>query len=575
MRESGTMRPARETIVVRRPDDAAAADLSAALGVSTVVARILTARGLHTFDECKRFFRPDSSQFHDPFLFGDMEKACDRIFSAIRDRETIIVYGDYDVDGVTATAMLIRILRQFGAVCDYYLPNRLTEGYGLSAEGIRAIGARGAKLVITVDCGITACDEVALAASCGIDVIVTDHHEPKDAVPGAYAVLNPKLSSCEYPDKSLAGVGVALKLCQGLVRRMGGDADQWSAFLDLAALGTAADIVPLQGENRVIVSLGFGMLAHTRNPGLSALLSVQDCGGKDLSTGDVVFRIAPCINATGRLGDSRRGVELLLTDNKPMAMLIAQELRQANVERRALDSKIQEEAFAWVDEHCDPDRDFAIVAGSETWHCGVVGIVASKIVEKYHRPAILFAIGDNGMARGSGRSIPGFHLHEALTGCSTLLEGFGGHAAAAGMTLKRENLDKFRHSFNDAARAKISTEDLVPRITADTEVKMSDLTPKLYSILKQMEPFGPGNMRPVLVCRDLRNKCSPKIVGKNHLKLSVHDGNGAAMDAVAFNFGDRLEELITAQTFTLAFSLDENEWNGRTTLQLKIRGVET
>jgi single-stranded-DNA-specific exonuclease len=576
MRERGTMRPARETITVRDAgaDVPAAADLAEKLGVSAVVAKILVARGLTTFDECKRFFRPDSSQFHDPFLFHDMEKACDRVFTAIRDRETIIIYGDYDVDGVTATALLIRLLRQFGAQCDYYLPNRLTEGYGLSAEGVRTIAAQGAKLIITVDCGITACDEVALAGSLGIDVIVTDHHEPKDAVPNAYAILDPKLASCGYPDASLAGVGVALKLGQGLVRRMGGDEDQWISFLALAALGTAADIVPLRGENRVIVALGFGMLAHTRNPGLFALLSAQDCAGSSLSTGDVVFRIAPCINASGRLGDSRRGVELLLTDNTSTAALIAQELKQANIERRAIDAKIQEEAFAWVEENCDPADDYAIVAGSTAWHCGVVGIVASKLVEKYHRPAILFAIGENGVARGSGRSISGFHLHEALASCSGLLESFGGHAAAAGMTLKHDNLDKFRLQINEVARERLSPEDLLPRITADAEVKMSDLTPKLYSILKQMEPFGPGNMRPVLVCRYVKNKYSPKIVGKNHLKLSVHDG-GAAMDAVAFNFGDRLDELVAAREFTLAFTLDENEWNGRTTLQLKIRGVET
>jgi single-stranded-DNA-specific exonuclease len=571
----GTMRPARETIVVKDLDETAAANLTAALGVSPVVARILTARGYSTFEECKRFFRPDATQFHDPFLFRDMEKACDRIFSAIRDRETIIIYGDYDVDGVTATAMLIRLLRQFGAVCDYYLPNRLTEGYGLSAEGVRSIAAKGAKLIVTVDCGITACSEVILAGSLGLDVIVTDHHEPKETIPEAYAILNPKLPSCGYPDNALAGVGVALKLCQGLVRRMGGEDDQWTAFLDLAALGTAADIVPLRGENRVIVSLGFGMLPHTRNPGLYALLSAQDCAGKDLSTGDVVFRIAPCINATGRLGDSRRGVELLLTDNNSVAALIAGELKRANLERRAIDAKIQEEAFAWVEEHCDPVNDYAIIAGSASWHCGVVGIVASKIVEKYHRPAILFAIGENGIARGSGRSISGFHLHEALTGCSSLLEGFGGHAAAAGMTIRQDNLEKFKVCFNEIAKERLSADDLVPKITADVEVRMADLTPKLYSILKQVEPFGPGNTRPVMVCREVRNKYSPKIVGKNHLKLSVHDNGGAVMDAVAFNFGDRLDEVATAQGFTLAFSLDENEWNGRKSLQLKIRGVGT
>jgi len=571
----GTMRQAKESIVVRDISEAAAQDLAIALGVSQVVARILVARGLYTFDECKRFFRPDVSQFPDPYLFADMHKACERVFCAIRDKETIFVYGDYDVDGVTSTALVIRLLRHFGAQCDYYLPNRLTEGYGLSGEGITAIAQKGAAVIITVDCGITACEEIAMANTQGIDVIVTDHHEPKDPLPAAYAILNPKVKGSGYPDTSLAGVGVALKLCQGLVKRLGGDDTLWTMFLDLAALGTAADIVPMRGENRVIVSLGFAMLQNTRNAGLMALLAAQGCAGKNLSTGDVVFKIAPCINATGRLGDSRRGVELLLTDNVQVAERIAEELKAANIERRALDAAIQQEAFAWVETHCDYSTDYAIIAGSASWHCGVVGIVASKVVEKYHRPAILFSIGENGIARGSGRSIPGFHLHEALTECQDILEGFGGHAAAAGMTIKQENIEAFRVRFNGIAQKKLAPNDLVPKITADIEVQMVDITPKLYSIIKQMEPFGPGNMRPVMVCRNMRNKYSPKIVGKNHLKLAVQQsGTAAFMDAVAFNFGDRIKEFANDQGYSLAFTLDENEWNGKKNLQLKIRGVE-
>ncbi len=569
------MRQAKETIVVRDLNETAAQDLAAALGVSLVVARILVARGLNTFDECKQFFRPDISQFSDPFLFADMGKACERIFCAIRDKENIVVYGDYDVDGVTSTALVIRLLRHFGAKCDFYLPNRLTEGYGLSADGISAIAQKGATLVITVDCGITANDEIALAYDQGMDVIVTDHHEPKDPLPNAYAILNPKVKNSGYPDNSLAGVGVALKLAQGLVKRMGGDDVLWSMFLDLAALGTAADIVPMRGENRVIVSLGFAMLQNTRNTGLMALLAAQGCLGKNLSTSDVVFKIAPCINATGRLGDSRRGVELLLTDTVQVAERIANELKGANIERRALDAAIQQEAFAWVETHCDQANDYAIIAGNTNWHCGVVGIVASKVVEKYHRPSILFSIGENGIARGSGRSIPGFHLHEALTECQDLLEGFGGHAAAAGMSIKQENIEAFRTRFNEIARKRLAPDDLIPKITADVEVQMADITPKLYSIIKQMEPFGPGNSRPVMVCRDLQNKFSPKIVGKNHLKLAVQQsGNPLFMDAVAFNFGNRIKEFVNVQGYTLAFTLDENEWNGKKSLQLKIRGVE-
>jgi len=562
-----------EEIVVRSVDDAVVESLASELNISPIAARVLVGRGLGTFDKCKQYFRPDISQFHDPFLFVDMEKACERIFCAIRDCERIVVYGDYDVDGVTSTALLVRLLRHFGAICEYYLPNRLTEGYGLSDDGITSIAQTGAKLIITVDCGITACDEIALANKLGMQVIVTDHHEPNEILPPAFALLDPKCKSSGYPNDTLAGVGVALKLAQGLVTRMDGDDDLWTGYLDMAAVGTAADIVPLTGENRVIVSIGFAALSHTRNVGLAALLSAQGCAGKSVTTGDIVFRIAPCINATGRLGDSRRGVELLLTDNVQTAEVYAQELKTANLERRAIDSQIQQEVFAWADSHCNFENDFAIVAGSESWHCGVVGIVASKAVERYHRPVILFSIDETGMARGSGRSIPGFHLHDALSQCADLLEGFGGHAAAAGMSMKKENLETFRERFYAVAKAALTPADFIPKITGDADVHIGELTPKLFSLLKQMEPFGPGNMRPVFVCRNIKSKYAPKIVGSNHLKLMVQDG-ASSMDAVAFNFGDRIDDVRSAQSYTLAFSLDENEWNGRTTLQMKIRGVE-
>ena len=367
-----TLTSSHEAIIVKTADVTVVDELSKSLGVPPAIARILAVRGFSTADECKKFFSPAQGQFYDPFLFTDMAKACDRICAAIRDREKIVIYGDYDVDGVTSTAMLVRLLRQFDADCEYYLPNRLTEGYGLSVDGIRTIAQKGAKLIVTVDCGITACEEVDLARSLGIDVIVSDHHESKDRVPAAFALLDPKLASCGYPDDSLAGVGVALKLAQGLARRIGASDDVWSRYLDLAAVGTAADIVPLIGENRIIAHAGFGQLPYTKNIGLAALLAVQDCAGRELSTGDVVFRIAPCINAVGRLGDPRRGVELLLTDDPAVAQLYAQELRQANIERRALDGCIQEEAFAWVDAHFDAENDFAIVAGSRSstgWLC--------------------------------------------------------------------------------------------------------------------------------------------------------------------------------------------------------------
>ena len=568
-----SLQPAQQTIVIRPVDEKAALTLAAELGVSPLVGRILAGRGLAGFEECKRYFRPQLSHLHDPFLFKDMEKACDRISRAISSHEQIVIYGDYDVDGITATALMYRLLTVLGATCSHYLPNRLTEGYGLSIEGIQTVADQGARLVISVDCGITACREVEFANSLGVDVIITDHHVPKAELPQAYALLDPKVASSGYPDDSLAGVGIALKLAQALITRLGKDETLWSRYLDLAAMGTAADVVPMMGENRIITHLGFEALQNSENPGLRALLAVQGCEGKPLSTSEIVFRIAPCINAAGRLGDPRLGVELLITDDAALADQYARELREANVERRALDTRIQEEAFDWVETHCDAQKDYAIVAGGKTWHCGVVGIAASKIVEKYHRPAILFSVGDNGLARGSGRSIPNFHLHDALNSCSDLLEGFGGHAAAAGMTIREDNIERFRIRFNEIAKERISADDLVPKVTADAEVRLSDLTQKFFSILKQMEPFGPDNMRPVFVCRELKNKYDPKIVGNNHLKMTVRDAAGS-MDAVAFNFGDRLADVSAAPAFTLAFSLDENEWNGRKSLQMKVKGVQ-
>jgi single-stranded-DNA-specific exonuclease len=503
-----------------------------------------------------------------------MEKAVARIMKAIESHEMIVVYGDYDVDGITATVILLRSLRQLGGIVEYYCPNRLTEGYGMSEAGIHKIIQRGAGLIITVDCGITGFKEAALARQAGIDVIITDHHEPKEGLlPDAYAIINPKLPSSGYPENELAGVGIALKLCHALALRTGKGEAFWTDYLDLAAVGTAADVVQLTGENRTIAFLGFEKLGHTENPGLKALINAQGLSGKPLSTGEVGFQIAPCINAVGRLGDPGRGIELLLTDDEAVAQRFAQELKAANMERRTIDASMQKEAFAWVEEHCDSQQDYAIVIGRENWHCGVVGIVASKLVEKYHRPAVLFAINAEGVARGSGRSVRGFHLHKALGQCGDLLESFGGHAAAAGMTIKEANLGPFRERFNKVVKSLLTPDDLVPRVEADAQVTLADLTPKFFDLLKKIEPCGPGNWRPLLLCRALQNKYEPRIVGSNHLKMTVAAGP-AKMDAVAFNQGHRLEDVKNARAFSLVFSLEENVWNGRTSLQMKVKGVE-
>jgi single-stranded-DNA-specific exonuclease len=563
---------ARERIALRNVDTEIVKRLTAELNIPEAIAMVLAGRNLDSFDSCKSFFRPDLSHLYDPFLFSQMEQAVHRIETALKERQKIVVYGDYDVDGVTSTAFLIRVLRSLGANCDYYLPNRLTEGYGLSAAGIQTIIGGGAGLIITVDCGVTSVNEILIAKTAGVDCIVTDHHEPKEILPCAVAILNPKIPGSNYPDTSLAGVGVVLKLCQALGISTGNGEELWRPYLDLVALGTAADIVPLTGENRIIAKFGFELLMNSLNKGINALVAQQGLSGKRLSTSQIVFQIAPCINAVGRIGDPRRGVELLLTEDASSAAMYASELREANLERRSLDSAVAEEAFFWVDENCSPEKDFGLVVGDQDWHVGVIGIVASKLVERYNRPSILLSIGADGVARGSGRSIPGLHLLDALNECSDMLDSFGGHAAAAGLSIQRCRIEEFRSRFNEVVAKRLKQEDLVPVIMADAEVALTSISPKFCRIIKEMEPFGPGNMRPVFLCRDLQNKYPPRIVGSNHLKLSV-TGGGVVMDAIGFNLGDRMGEIRGAGSMSLAFTLDENEWNGKVTMQMKVKGI--
>jgi single-stranded-DNA-specific exonuclease len=475
---------------------------------------------------------------------------------------------------VTATVLLVKVLRRIGAVCDYYLPNRLTEGYGMSIKGVDEIRRRGGTLIISVDCGVTASEEVRRASEAGMDVIITDHHVAHRGLPDAVAVLDPKVEGCLYPDRNLAGVGVALKLCQALAQAKGLDRSLWLDYLDIVSIGTAADIVHLVGENRVIAKIGFERLADTGNIGLQKLVSLQQLGGRPLSTGDIVFYLAPCINAAGRLGDSLRGVKLLLSEDEAEASLYARELVEMNRDRKALDKYVQDQAAEWVLNNVDLQKEYAIVAGGNDWHAGVIGIAASKIVERFCRPAFLFSIDDDGTARGSGRSVKGLHLMKALEECSDLLEGFGGHEAAAGAHIKEEKLPLFRERFNRAVGSQISMDDMVPRVFADAEVDLGGMNAAFFNTIKKMEPYGPGNMRPVLLCEGVSNRYEPRIVGKNHLKMTV-EKDGLVMDAIAFNFGGRLGEVREAEKFSLAFSLDENTYGGRKTLQMRVKGVET
>ncbi|KMQ52358.1 Single-stranded-DNA-specific exonuclease RecJ [Chitinispirillum alkaliphilum] len=562
----------KENIRLREADSEITQLIAYELNIPSSLASVLAGRNLRDFESCKRYFRPELSHTHDPFIFTHMERAARRILDAIKSGEPITVYGDYDVDGVTSTVLVVRVLRQLGAKCDYHLPNRLVDGYGISKSSIKQIAQNGTRLIVTVDCGITAIDEVREASSLGIDCIITDHHEPKETLPDALAIIDHKVPGCPYPDKSLAGVGVAFKLCQALAVLSGRGEELWIKLLDLVALGTAADIVPMLGENRVIASLGFEQMTKTENTGLKALIEVQGLTGRNLSTAEAVFQLAPCINAVGRLGDPKRGVELLLTDDPALARLYAAELRETNLERRALDSSVAQEAFEWVEKNCRPDDDFALVLGNPDWHVGVIGIVASKLVEKYHRPTVLFSVDNNGMARGSGRSIPGFHLLNALNDCGDILSSYGGHAAAAGVSIQQGKIEQFREKFNETVKKSIDRDDLVRHVTADAEVSITSLTPKFLRIIKQMAPFGPGNMRPVFLCKDLQNRYAPRVVGRKHLKLAL-TREGMVMDAIAFNFGERIAEISKSESLQIAFSLEENVWNGKTSLQMNVKGI--
>ena len=566
--------PPREVIKLKEADQKIISTLTKQLGVSDTVARILVCRKLLTEEACRGFFQPDISHFHDPFIFKDMEKAVSRISKAVDNNEKIVIYGDYDVDGVSATVLLVNVLRKIGASCDCYLPNRLIEGYGMSAKGVDEVHQRGGNLIITVDCGITAHDEVKQAKGLGVDIVVTDHHEAHGEPPEAVAVLDPKVEGCPYPDKNLAGVGVALKLCQALAKAKGLDDSLWLDYLDIVSIGTAADIVPLIGENRIIVKIGFERLNETNNIGIKKLIAHQGLDGKKLSTGDVVFYLAPSINAAGRLGDSLRGVKLLLSEDEAEASLYAKELVEMNKERRALDKYVQDQAADWVINNVDLHKEYAIVAGRNDWHAGVIGIAASKMVERFCRPAFLFSIDEDGNAKGSGRSVKGLHLLDALKECGDLLEGFGGHEAAAGAHIKEENLPLFREKFNEAVKKQVSMDDLIPRVFVDAEVDLKSMSGEFFRIIKKMEPYGPGNMRPVLLCEGISHRYEPRIVGKNHLKMTVSK-DGLVMDAIAFNFGDRIDEVRDSKRFSLAFSLDENTYGGRTTLQMKVKGVAT
>ena len=570
-----TLAPARPTrparwILPKAPDEEAVRELAEALSLPEVVCRLLLIRGYASAEDAKLFLRPRLDMLHDPLKFLSMDKAVDRLARAVRDQELVFIHGDYDVDGISSTTLLTRAIRVLGGKALPFIPRRIEDGYDLSDAGVDAAIAAGAKVVVTCDCGTSAVSPVARLCKAGIDVIVTDHHLPGGELPDCLAILNPKRTGCGYPDKDLAAVGVAFKLALALARALGKNENFIWGMLDLVALATVADVAPLRGENRVFVRYGLKVLADTQNVGLRALIRAAGLSGKPLTAGRIGFILAPRLNAAGRLGHAIRGVELLLSENEHEANTIARELEELNNKRQELDHATLEQARERVLQ-LDLDDTFGIVLADESWHPGVIGIVASRLVEEFGRPTVLIALsGDEG--KGSGRSISKFDLHGALGQSREFLLRFGGHRAAAGVTIARDKVNDFAARFNYVAKSLLTPEDLVPEIRVDLEVNIDGMDERLESLFRHFEPFGIGNPSPVLLARNVTLAAPPRLVGKDGLKVVLDTGTGS-LDALGWGFAHRAAEFQAGSKVDIAFRLERDEYRGQSYLQARIADI--
>jgi len=559
---------------------AAVKRLADELTISPVLTEILVSRGIDSYEKARSYFRPSIEDLHDPGLMDGMGSAVARIARAVANNEKIAVYGDYDVDGTNGAALIWSFLSKTGADVRYFIPDRVREGYGLSVAGIEQCQKMGASLLVAVDCGITAVSQVVHARTLGIDIIICDHHEPGDPLPNAVAVLDPLKPSCPYPYKYLCGCGVGFKLVQALAEaptirsRIGGDGEELLlSYLQYVTLATIADIVPLTNENRTIVKLGLELINTSPLPGIRALIESSGLKPGRVNAGQVVFVLAPRINAVGRLGDAMRAVELLTCDSYEKALTLAQVMEEENRNRRKIDEDTFAKAQAYIDQNIDVEQNHAIVLHQESWHPGVIGIVASRIVERYYRPTVLMTTID-GVAKGSARSISGFDIYKALKKCERSLIQFGGHRYAAGLTVELNKVDEFREAFYRVANETLPKELLTPVLSIDAEIDIAELSPKFVRVLSQFAPFGPDNMRPIFSSRNVELTGQPRIVGKNHLKFKVKK-NSRTIDAVGFGLGDLLDRTIQGRSgLDLAFSLDENDFEGEMMPQLKIRDVK-
>lgn len=556
-----------------KPSEDKVKHLAQALNVEDFVATLLIQRGIETFDDAKNFFRPSLEHLHDPFLMKDMDKAVARIELAIENQENILVFGDYDVDGTTAVSLVSSYLKSHYPNIATYIPDRYDEGYGISFKGIDFADDNGFSLIIALDCGIKSIDHIAYAKEKNIDFIICDHHRPGNILPDAVAILDPKREDCTYPYDELCGCGVGFKLIQALGKNRNETIEDLVPYLDLVATAIAADIVPITGENRVLAYFGLQVINSDPRPGIKAL--VHQVKKKTLDITDVVFIISPRINAAGRIKHGNHAVELLTEFNFEQAQQFASEIEQYNSDRKDLDKRITKEAFQQILENQEEER-FSTVVFQEDWHKGVIGIVASRLIETYYRPTLVFTKSGDKYA-ASARSVKGFDVYNALDACAHHLEQFGGHMYAAGMTLKAENYLLFKEAFEKCVKETIQPEMRTPEIEIDAEINFSDITPKLIRILKQFEPFGPQNMTPVFMTKDVKDTGYAKTLGSEdeHLRLFAKQHNSDGIAAIGFGLGKKIDITKNQNPFQLAYSLAENEWNGNVSTQLMLKDLRT
>lgn len=561
----------KKWIIKAKPDQAQVQDLRQQINVSEAVAVMLIQRGITDFESAKLFFNPSLGQLHDPMLMEDMDRAVERLIRAVNNEEKIMVYGDYDVDGTTAVSLFYGFLSKHYENLVFYIPDRYQEGYGVSIRGIDYAVTENVKLIVSLDCGIKAAEKIEYARELGIDFIICDHHTPPEKLPPAYAILDPKRKDCLYPYKELTGCGVGFKLLQAFARHYDIDEAELFNYVDFLAVSTACDIVPITGENRVLTSMGLELLNANPRTGFEAMLQVAGYQNKELNVGDVLFGIGPRINAAGRIAHANHAVELLLCDEEENALGFAKNVDQKNITRREYDGAMTEEALMMIAEQ-GMEGYKSTMLYKEDWHKGVVGIVASRCIEHYYRPTIILTE-SNGQATGSARSVKGFNIYNAISACSDLLTQFGGHDFAAGMTLPIENIPAFRQKFEDVVSATITPEMLVPTISIDTEILLDDINWKFFNVVNRMAPFGPGNLQPVFVARNVELDAPARLLKEKHLKLKVRQGN-QAFDAIGFSMPSYYLLFETHNTFDICFHIDKNTFNGRTTLQLRLKDIK-